>query len=69
MEALRPVVRVPVVAWDERFTSVDGHAGAERGRGSARERKASVDKVAAMLILQSYLDYRRLADAEARASA
>jgi putative pre-16S rRNA nuclease len=68
MEALRPVVRVPVVPWDERFTSVmANHVLIEADR-SRRERKALVDKVSAILILQNYLDYRKLAEGEGRKS-
>jgi putative pre-16S rRNA nuclease len=59
MEDLRPAAKVPVVPWDERFTSVVADV-------SRRDRKALVDKVAAILILQNYLDYRKLAEAEAR---
>ena len=36
------------------------------GGVSRRARKGVVDKVAATLILQSYLDYRKAADPEAR---
>jgi RNase H-fold protein (predicted Holliday junction resolvase) len=32
---------------------------------SRRDRREAVDQVAAVLILQSYLDYRKLVDAEA----
>jgi putative Holliday junction resolvase len=39
------------------------------GGVSRRRRKAVVDKVAAILILQSYLDYRKLAASELRGSA
>lgn len=65
-DALRPAVGVPVVHWDERFTSVAAERALREAGVSRRDRKASVDKVAAVLILQNYLDYRKLADAEAR---
>ena len=68
MEDLRPVARVPVVPWDERFTSVVAEQALIEGDVSRRDRKALVDKVAAILILQNYLDYRKLAEAEARKS-
>jgi putative Holliday junction resolvase len=68
MEDLRTVVKVPVVPWDERFTSVVAHQALIEGEKSRRERKALVDKVSAILILQNYLDYRKLADSEARKS-
>jgi putative Holliday junction resolvase len=65
MDELRPVVRVPVVPWDERFTSVVAEQALIEGHVSRKGRKGVVDKVAAILILQNYLDYRKVADAEA----
>jgi len=61
MEELRPVVKVPVVDWDERFTTVMAEQALVEGHVSRRDRKAVVDKVAAVLILQNYLDYKKLA--------
>jgi putative Holliday junction resolvase len=47
---------VPVVLWDERFsTVVAGRLMAEAGRKS-RERRERIDAVAAAVILQDYLD-------------
>ena len=57
--ALASVVGVPVESYDERFTTVTANrALAESGvRGPAR--RQVVDKVAAAVILQSWLDARR----------
>jgi putative holliday junction resolvase len=66
IEQLRGVLRVPVVPWDERFTSVVAHQALAEANASRREHKANVDKVAAILILQNYLDYRKVAEAENR---
>jgi putative Holliday junction resolvase len=66
MEELRPVVKVPVVSWDERFTSALATQALVEAGVRRRDRKQVVDKVAATLILQSYLDYLKVADAEAR---
>jgi putative Holliday junction resolvase len=68
MEALRGVVKVPVVPWDERFTSVVANQALIEGERSRRERRVLVDKVSAILILQNYLDYRKLAEGEGRKS-
>ena len=68
MDELREALRIPVVAWDERFTSVMAQQALLEADVSRRERKAVVDKVAAILILQNYLDYRKLAEAEASKS-
>lgn len=66
MEELRPVAKVPVVPWDERFTSVVATRALVEGGVSRRDRRQVVDKVSATLILQNYLDYLKLAEAEAR---
>ncbi len=66
MEELRPVVKVPVVSWDERFTSAVATQALVQAGVRRRDRKQVVDKVAATLILQSYLDYLKVADSEAR---
>jgi putative Holliday junction resolvase len=65
MEALRPVVGVPVVPWDERFTTVVARQALVDAGVSRRDRKAVIDKVSAALILQNYLDYLKLAGSEA----
>lgn len=64
MEGLRGVLRIPVVPWDERFTSVVAQQTLREAGVARRDRKASVDKVSAVLILQNYLDYRKVVDAE-----
>jgi putative holliday junction resolvase len=69
MDALRPVLRVPVVPWDERLTTVAAHQMlAETGMGwrERRGRRGLVDQVSATLILQGYLDYRKVAEADGR---
>jgi putative Holliday junction resolvase len=54
--ALAEALDADVVTWDERFSTQDAEA-ALRGAGLTPERrKARRDKVAAALILQSYLD-------------
>ena len=65
-ETLRPAVRVPLVTWDERFTTVMAHQAMIEGGLSRKDRKARVDQVSAVLILQNYLDYKKLAAAEAK---
>lgn len=69
MDALRDAVKVPVVAWDERFTTALAQQALLEADVKRKGRKGAVDKVAAILILQNYLDYRKVADAEARKAA
>jgi len=49
---------LPVILWDERLTSFEAEQQLEAAGLNWRERKKHVDKVAAMLILQDYLDNR-----------
>ena len=66
IEALKRGTGVPVVAWDERFTTVAAQQALIEGAVSRKGRKAVVDKVAAILILQNYLDYRKTTQKDAR---
>ena len=53
--------QVPVVYYDERFTSVLAHQAMIQGglRRKARQDKALVDEISATIILQSFLESRR----------
>ena len=48
------------VLWDERRTTVDAHRILQEAGKNAKKRKKTVDAVAATLILEGYLDFRRL---------
>ena len=48
------------VLWDERRTTVDAHRILFEGGKNAKKRKKTVDAVAASLILEGYLDFRRM---------
>jgi putative holliday junction resolvase len=57
-ESLSGSCRVPVVLWDERLTTVQAHQALHgMGRRPSRNRE-QVDVIAAVLMLQSYLDSR-----------
>lgn len=58
---LRARLKVPVSTWDERFTTTIAEQALIEGQVSRRERRDKVDQLAAVLILQSYLDYRKQA--------
>lgn len=55
-EALRPVAQVPVSYWDERMTTAMAERALIEGDVSRGKRKGVVDQVAAVLILQNWLD-------------
>ena len=56
---LASVVGVPVEMYDERFTTVTAERDMREVGLDARRRRASVDRVAAAVMLQSWLDRRR----------
>jgi putative holliday junction resolvase len=56
---LASVVGVPVEMYDERFTTVTAERGMLEAGLNAQERRKVVDKVAAAVMLQSWLDHRR----------
>ena len=58
-ELLRTVTGLPVVLWDERRTTIDAHQILFNAGKNARKRKKVVDAVAASLILDGYLTFKR----------
>lgn len=50
--------------WDERLTTVSAHYYLNETNTRGKKRKNIVDAVAATIILQSYLDYRRNINAQ-----
>jgi putative Holliday junction resolvase len=57
-EELRRVLSLPMVFWDERLTSFEAEQHLEQMGMNWRERRKHVDQIAAMIILQNYLDSR-----------
>ncbi|MDI6816365.1 MAG: Holliday junction resolvase RuvX [Actinomycetota bacterium] len=55
-EKLKEFVGVPVRTWDERMTTLSASRALAEANVSRKKRKEVVDKVAATLILQAYLD-------------
>lgn len=58
VEALRASLPVPVEVIDERLSTVSAHAVLKAAGLSEKKRRGQVDKVAAAVILQSWLDAR-----------
>ena len=54
--ALRQAVLVPIKTWDERLTSAQANRLLIQANVRREARKQKVDKMAAALLLQSYLD-------------
>ena len=62
VEGLRRACRIPVVSWDERFSTAHAERALIEGDVSRKNRKEVVDKVAAALILQNYLDALKISE-------
>ena len=58
-EMLKRRTGLEVVMWDERLTTVDAHRILSENGRRGKKRKQKVDAVAATLILESYLGFRR----------
>jgi len=53
---LRSAVTIPIKTWDERLTSSQANRILIQGKVRRDQRKEKVDKMAAAILLQSYLD-------------
>jgi putative Holliday junction resolvase len=58
VDELHKVLDLPVIFWDERLTSFEAEQHLEQMGLNWRQRREQVDKIAAMIILQNYLDSR-----------
>ena len=60
VKELKEATGLPVALWDERRTTVDAHRILGEQGVRAKNRKDKIDSVAATLILEGYLDWKRL---------
>lgn len=58
-DTLKERTGVPVVLWDERRTTVAAHDILHQAGKKSKQHRQTVDAVAASLILQGYLDFKR----------
>lgn len=59
MELLRNHIDVPIISWDERLSSVQADRSLRESNMTRKKRSKSVDSVAAIIILQNYLDSKK----------
>ncbi len=59
IKAAKGKIHLPVVAWDERLSTVEASKILLKADLSRKRRKGVIDKLAAVLILQGYLDQGR----------
>jgi len=58
-EGIKKALNLEVIFWDERLTTREAEKVLIEADLSRKQRKKVIDKTAATLILQGYLDYRR----------
>ena len=59
-DRLKQHLNLPIVFWDERLTSAEAERMLREAGVSLDEKKRSVDRLSAVLLLESYLDHQRL---------
>ena len=59
-DRLQAASGIPVEFWDERLTTVEAQRVLRESGVSSRKRARAVDRLAAVILLESYLDSRRL---------
>ena len=59
LEELEKSVDIPVITWDERLSTVAAERALLEADMSRKKRKKVIDKVAALIILQGYLDNQK----------
>jgi putative Holliday junction resolvase len=55
---LRKTFHIPVKTWDERCSTIQANKTLDQGNVGKKKKAALIDKVAAIIILQGYLDSR-----------
>ena len=60
LSVLKSELKVPVEVWDERLTTVSSEKVLIEAGISRQKRKKTVDMVAATILLQCFLDHRRM---------
>ena len=63
-ERLGKHLGLPLVYWDERLTSKEAERMLRAAGASLEQKKASVDRLSAVLLLESYLGFCQIASAE-----
>lgn len=58
-EKIKEAFSLPIVLWDESFSTVNAEKKLIEGNMSRKKRKKVIDKIAAVFILQEYLESKR----------
>ena len=65
IEKIKGATRLPVIPWDERLTTVQAERILISGDVRRERRRQVIDQVAAVILLQAYLDSRAMQDGAA----
>lgn len=60
VEHLKKFTSIPIITWDERLTTVQAERAMRESSMTRRKRSQVVDTVAAVILLQSYLDFKKM---------
>jgi len=60
IEQLKKSTQTPIILWDERLTSVQADRALRESSMTRKQRSKHVDSVAAVILLQSYLDHHNI---------
>jgi len=60
IKALQPLLNIPIETWDERLSTVSAQKILIAGDVRRKKRKKVVDQLAAVIILQNYLDHSNI---------
>ena len=58
-EKIKEASSLPIVLWDERCTTVSAHTALNYTDTKGKKRKEVIDAVAAVIILEDYLNFRK----------
>ena len=59
VHSIKDYIKIPVKTWDERLTTSQGEKILIGADVSRKKRKKIIDKLAAQILLQSYMDYKK----------
>src|SRR3989338_8917679 len=59
VHSIKDYIKIPVKMWDERLTTSQGEKILIGADVSREKRKKIIDKLAAQILLQSYMDYKK----------
>jgi putative holliday junction resolvase len=66
IQEIKQECQIEIVTWDERLSTVQAERSLRQGGLSRKKRSRLIDHVSAALVLQSWLDFKRIKEAGSR---